>query len=321
MQAIIYRRRGGPEALEHQDVPAPLPAENEVLIRVRAAALNPLDWRVMRMPAFVAALFGFSAKAGFYVPGVDVAGVVEAVGSAITQFKPGDEVFGAGQGSCAEFTCGREDKLARKPVQLSFEQAASIPIGGVTALQGLRDHARLEPGQKLLINGAAGGVGIFAVKIGRWLGAEVTAVCSTRNLELVRSLGAHHAVDYTRDDFTRGAVRYDVIFDAVGNRSFSDLRRVMAPGAICIRIAPPKGAFRMITGMTALFVMPLFVSQRAKFFSAKFRHDDLEVLAGLMGEGKIVSVIDRVWPLAETADAMCYLEAGHARGKVVIAVS
>jgi NADPH:quinone reductase-like Zn-dependent oxidoreductase len=319
MQAILYRRHGGPEVLEHQDVPTPVPADNEVLIHVRAAALNPLDWRVMRMPAFVAALFGISAKAGFLIPGVDAAGVVEAVGSAVTQFRPGDEVFGAGRGSCAEFVCAREDKLALKPGPLSFEQAASIPIAGVTALQGLRDHARLQPGQKVLINGAAGGVGVFAVQIGRWLGAEVTAVCSTRNLDLVRSLGAHHAVDYTRDDFTRGAVRYDVVFDAVANHTFGELRRAMTPSGICIGIAPRKGLFPMIAGMVTLTVAPLFVSQKAKFFSAKFRHDDLELVAGLMADAKIVSVIDRTGPLAETADAMRYLEAGHARGKVVIA--
>jgi NADPH:quinone reductase-like Zn-dependent oxidoreductase len=320
MKAIAYRRHGGPEVLEYKDIPAPVPADNEVLIRVRAAALNPLDWRMMRAPALLARLVGVSTFGQFSVPGVDVAGVVEAVGRAVTQYKAGDEVFGAGKGSCAEFACAAETKIARKPAELSFEQAASIPIGGLTALQGLRDYARLQLGQKVLINGAAGGVGAFAVQLARWMDAEVTAVCSTRNLELLRSLGAHHAIDYTCEDFTRGAVRYDVIFDAIANHSFGDLRRVMTHNGICVGIAPAKGWFRMIVGMTTMIVMPLFVSERAKFFSAKARHDDLQLLAGLMADGKIVSVIDRTSPLAETAGAMRYLELGHARGKVVIAV-
>ncbi|HTW47607.1 MAG TPA: NAD(P)-dependent alcohol dehydrogenase [Acidobacteriaceae bacterium] len=320
MKAIAYRRHGGPEVLEYKDIPAPVPADNEVLIRVRAAALNPLDWRMMRAPALLARLVGVSTFGQFSVPGVDVAGVVEAVGRAVTQYKAGDEVFGAGKGSCAEFACALQDKIARKPAELSFEQAASIPIGGLTALQGLRDYARLQLGQKVLINGAAGGVGAFAVQLARWMDAEVTAVCSTRNLELLRSLGAHHAIDYTCEDFTRGAVRYDVIFDAIANHSFGDLRRVMTHNGICVGIAPAKGWFRMIVGMTTMIVMPLFVSERAKFFSAKARHDDLQLLAGLMADGKIVSVIDRTSPLAETAGAMRYLELGHARGKVVIAV-
>jgi NADPH:quinone reductase-like Zn-dependent oxidoreductase len=318
MKAIVYHRHGGPEVLEYQEIPVPVPADKEVLIRVRAAALNPLDWRVMRMPAFVGALLGFSSKAGFSVPGVDVAGVVEAVGSAVTQFKPGDEVFGAGRGSCAQFARAREDKIAPKPAELSFEHAASIPVGGITALQGLRDHAGLEAGRKVLINGAAGGVGVFAVQIARWLGAQVTAVCSLRNFELMRLLGAHDAIDYSHEDFTGSPVRYDVIFDAIANRSLSDLRRVMTPGAIYVAIAPPKGLVRMFIRMPAIYVMPLFVSQKMKFFSAKPRRDDLELLAGLMADGKIIPIIDRTVPLAETADAMRYLELGHARGKVVI---
>jgi NADPH:quinone reductase-like Zn-dependent oxidoreductase len=321
MKAIVYHRHGGPEVLEYHEVPAPVPADNEVLVRVRAAALNPLDWRVMRMPAFVRARLGFSGKSGFTVPGVDVAGVVAAVGNAVIQFKPGDEVFGAGKGSCAELACALESKLVCKPAELSFEQAASIPIGGLTALQALRDHAQLQPGQKLLINGAAGGVGVFAVQLAHWLGAEITAVCSTRNLEFVRSLGAHDAIDYTRDDFTRGGARYDVIFDLVGHRSLNACRRVLTLKGIYVAAAPPKTLVRMFIRMPAIHVMPLFISQRMKFFSAKARHDDLQLLAGLMAEGKIVSVIDRAVPLVETADAMRYLELGHARGKVIIAVA
>jgi NADPH:quinone reductase-like Zn-dependent oxidoreductase len=320
MKAIVYHRHGGPEVLEYQEAPAPVPAVCQVLIRVRAAALNPLDWRLMRAPAIVARLVGISTFPDFSLPGVDVAGVVEAVGSAVTRFKPGDEVFGTGKGSCAEFACAPTDKIALKPGELSFEQAASIPIGGLTALQALRDHARVQPGQKVLINGAAGGVGVFAVQLARWLGAEITGVCSTRNLEFVRSLGAHHAIDYTHDDFTRGPTRYDVIFDLVGHRSLNACRLVLAPKGFYVAAAPPKGLVRMFMRVPAIRIVPLFVGQKMKFFSAKARHDDLQLLAGLMAEGKIVSVIDRTVPLAETPDAMRYLELGHARGKVVIAV-
>lgn len=318
MKAIVYHRHGGPEVLEYADAPKPVPADNEVLIRVRAAALNPLDWRMMRAPAILAALIGFFTKSRITGPGVDAAGIVESVGGAVTQLKPGDEVFGAGNGTCAEFSCAHQDKIARKPGDLTFEQAASIPIGGVTALQGLRDHARLQPGHKVLINGAAGGVGVFAVQIARWLGAEVTAVCSTRNLEFVRLLGAHHAIDYTCDDFTRGDVLYDAIFDLAGHSSLSACRRVLTPTGSYVAAAPPKGALRMFVRMPAIQVVPLFVGQKMKFFSAKVRHDDLRLLADLMADGKIVPVIDRTVPLAETADAMRYLELGHARGKVVI---
>jgi NADPH:quinone reductase-like Zn-dependent oxidoreductase len=320
MKAIVYYRHGGPEVLEYRDVPTPVPADNEVLLRVRAAALNPLDWRMMRAPAILAKLLGFSKGATFAAPGIDVAGVVEAVGGAVTQCRPGDEVFGAGNRTCAEFACAREDKTARKPGEVSFEHAASIPIGGLTALQALRDHAHLQPGQKVLINGAAGGVGVFAVQLARWLGAEVTAVCSTRNLDFVRLLGAHHAIDYTRDDFTRGGVRYDVIFDLAGHRSLNACRRALTPEGFYIAAAPPKGLLPMFIRMPAIFVMPLFISQKMKFFSARVRRDDLHLLAGLMADGKIVPVLDRTVPLAETADAIRYLELGHARGKVIIAL-
>lgn len=318
MKAITYRRHGGPEVLEYQEIPPPVPADDEVLLRVRAAALNPLDWRLMRAPAFVSAIFERKSGRKFAGPGVDVAGVVEAAGAAVTQWKPGDEVFGSANGSCAEFACARESELARKPGELTFAQAASIPIGGWTALQGLRDHAHVQPGQKVLFNGAAGGVGVFAVQIASWLGAEVTAVCSTRNVELVRSLGAHHVIDYTHHDFTHMPARYDVIFDAIANHSFGNLRRVMVPHGIVVGIAPRKGFFPMIAGMVASRVMPLFVSQRATFFMAKRNPADLHLLGGLMAEGKIVSVIDRTVPLAATAGAMRYLEEGHARGKVVV---
>jgi NADPH:quinone reductase-like Zn-dependent oxidoreductase len=321
MRAIVYYRQGGPEVLEYKEIPAPVPADNEVLLRVRAAALNPLDWRLMGAPAFIARAVGIAAFKKFSMPGVDVAGVVEAVGSGVTRFRPGDEVFGAAKGSCAEFACARETGLALKPEHLTFEQAASIPIGGWTALQALRDHARVQPGQKVLVNGAAGGVGVFAVQVGRWLGAEVSGVCSTRNLELVRSLGAHHAIDYTRDDFTRSGVRYDVIFDLVGHRSLLACRRALTSKGIYVAAAPPKAPLRMFIRMPAIYVVPFFIRQKMKFFSAKRRHDDLQLLSGLMAEGKIVPVIDRTVPLAETADAMRYLRLGHARGKVVIAVA
>jgi NADPH:quinone reductase-like Zn-dependent oxidoreductase len=321
MRAIVYYRHGGPEVLEYHEVPAPVPAGNEVLVRVRAAALNPLDWRLMRAPAFVSKLAGFSSGSKFSVPGVDIAGVVESVGNAVTQFSPGDEVFGAARGSCAEFACALESKLARKPAELSFEHAASIPIGALTALQGLRDHAHIGPRQRLLINGAAGGVGTFAVQLGRWLGADVTGVCSTSNLEFVRTLGAQRIIDYTRDDFTRGSVRYDVLFDLAGHRSLNACRHALMPKGFYVAVAPPKGLVRMFIRMPAIQIMPLLVSQKMKFFSAKARPDDLHLLAQLVVEGKVVPVINRIVPLTQTPAAMRVLEEGHTRGKIIVAIA
>jgi len=323
MQAIVYHCYGPPEVLKLEQIAKPVPRDGEVLVRVHAASVNPLDWHFMRgMPYIVRMDSGLGAP-GDGRFGVDFSGVVEAVGAHVTRFKPGDEVFGGKHGAFAEYVIiGEQRALALKPAGVSFAQAAAVPIAGVTALQGLRDKARLAPGQKVLINGASGGVGTFAVQLAKNLGAEVTAVCSAKNAELVRSLGADRVIDYTREDFTRGSERYDVIFDTVGNRSASELRRVMTPqGALVIVGAPPGGPFLGgLTVMLKALALAPFVSQRLETFIAQLNGEDLAQLAALMASGKVKPVIDRTYPLAQVPQAVAYLEAGHARGKVVIDV-
>ena len=320
MKAILYHRHGPPEVLQFEDVPKPVPADDQVQIRVHAAGLNPLDWRLMRAPAWLVKIIQRFSKVKITRLGVDVAGIVESVGAKVTRFSPGDGVFGGCDGSCAEYACARESEIVLKPQNISFDQAASVPIAALTALQGLRDHALLQPGQYVLINGAAGGVGTFAVQIARWLGAEVTAVCSARNLDLVRALGAQHVIDYAREDFTRSRSQYDVIFDLVGNHALLACRRVLKPEGAYIAAAPPKNPIGMLMRMVGIRILPRFVSQKMLFFMAKNREEDLTVLAELLASGAIVPVIDQTWPLRETADAIRYLEQGHARGKVVIQV-
>jgi NADPH:quinone reductase-like Zn-dependent oxidoreductase len=320
MKAILYHRHGPPEVLQFEDVPQPVPADDQVQIRVHAAGLNPLDWRLMRAPAWLIKIIQRFSKVKITGLGVDVAGIVESVGAKVTRFSPGDAVFGGCNGSCAEYACARESEIVLKPQNISFDQAASVPIAALTALQGLRDHAHLQPGQYVLINGAAGGVGTFAVQIARWLGAEVTAVCSARNLDLVRALGAQHVIDYAREDFTRSRSQYDVIFDLVGNHALLACRRVLKPEGAYIAAAPPKNPIGMLMRMVGIRILPRFVSQKMLFFMAKNREEDLTVLAELLASGAIVPVIDQTWPLRETADAIRYLEQGHARGKVVIQV-
>lgn len=320
MKAIVYHRHGPPEVLQLEDLPKPMPADDQVLIRVHAAGLNPLDWRLMRAPFWFTAIMRAFRQQVVTQPGVDVAGIVESIGPRVTRFQPGDAVFGMCSGSCAEYACARESEIVLRPGNITFDQAASVPIAALTALQGLRDHAHLQPGQSVLINGAAGGVGTFAVQIARWLGAEITAVCSTRNLDLVRALGAQHVIDYTREDFTRSQSRYDVIFDLIANHSPRACLRVLAPEGILVGAGAPKSMFSMLFGLLTMRVLPWFVSQRMLFFMAKRRPDDLQLIAELMASGKLVPVIDQAWPLHETADAIRYLEQGHARGKVVIQV-
>jgi len=301
MKAAVYTKAKIGKVLEIKDLEQPVPKDNEVLIRVCAASVNPLDWR-MKSPR----------------PGVDVAGRVVAAGRAVTQFKPGDAVFGAGRGAFAEYACAAEAKLATKPESVTFEQAAAMPIAGLTALQGLRDKGGLRLGQKVLINGAAGGIGTFAVQIAKSFGADVTGVCSTKNVELVRSLGADRVMDYTREDFTQDSQRYDLLLDNVGNRTLSDMKRVLKPNGKCIMAGAPKKLWAVFARIFKAVARSLFLRQKFTFLFAKIKRDDLTTLCELMKAAKLTPVIDRRYTLAETASAIAYVEEGHARAKVVI---
>ena len=323
MKAIVLRSYGSPDALRYEDIEKPTAADDEVLIKVRAASVNPLDWRLVRGEPYV-----IRATTGLRKPkvarvGADVAGEVEAVGSNVRQFRSGDSVFGAigtSPGAFAEYVCAKEDALVLKPANLTFEQAAAVPVAALTALQGLR-KGRLQAGQTVLINGAAGGVGTFSVQIAKSLGVHVTGVCSTRNVEMVRSIGADDVVDYTREDFTASAMRYDLIFDCIGNRSLSACRRVMGK----------KGTYVIVGGSGGRWVGPLgsmlkplllspFVSQRMVACMSRQSHGDLLILKELIESKKVTPVIDRTYLLSEVAQALRYLEEGHARGKVVITI-
>jgi NADPH:quinone reductase-like Zn-dependent oxidoreductase len=320
MKAIVYHNYGSADVLKCEETEKPTPGDNEVLIRVRAASANPLDWHLMRGSPYLLRL-GFGLRRPKLTRlGVDVAGQVEAVGSKVTQFKPGDEVFGSCRGAFAEYCCAAESALVAKPANVTFEQAAAIPVAAFTALQGLRDKGRIQPGHKVLINGAAGGVGTLAVQIARSFGADVTGVCSTRNLDMVRSLGADRVIDYTDEDFTRDGQHYDLIFDCVGNHSLSAIRRVLSPKGVYIGAAgDPNG--RMIVLLTRVIkgiVMSRFASQKLMMVMAKSSKEDLTVMNDLIEAGKVTPVIDRRYNLSEVPEAIRYLEQGHARGKVVI---
>ncbi len=321
MKAIVLTKYGSPDVLQFKEVEKPTPNDNQVLVRVHAASANPLDWHEMRGAPFIARLSTGLLKPKNPKVGADVAGRVEAVGKDVTQFKPGDEVFGGCNGSFAEYVCARGDRLALKPGNLSFEEAAAIPVAAITALQGLRDKGQIQPGQKVLVNGASGGVGTFAVQIAKSYGTEVTGVCSTRNLDMVRKIGADHVVDYTQEDFTKNEQqRYDLIYDAVGNRSVSDYKRALKPGGTC--------AVAGFSSMPRLFEHAVVGPLRSKTGNkkvglmgmAKLNQKDLDFLKELVEAGKIVPVIDRRYPLSQTAEAIRYLEEGHAQGKVVITV-
>jgi NADPH:quinone reductase-like Zn-dependent oxidoreductase len=322
MQAIVGTEYGSPDGLELREVDTPAVGDDQVLVRVRAASVNPADWHFMRGLPYPVRLESGLRRPKRTVPGADVAGVVEAVGKDVTEFQPGDEVFGYRGGSLAEFVCGGERNFLRKPAGLTYEQAAAVPLAGFTALQALRDRGRIEPGQRVLINGAAGGVGTFAVQIAKELGADVTGVCSTGNLDMVRSIGADQVVDYTVEDFTRSGQRYDLIVDAVGNRSLSDLRRALTPAGTLVLAGGGNGRWLgpLLLPLKAV-VVSRFVRQRLLPFLAKYTKDDLRVLKELVDAGKVTPVIDRTYPLSEAPEAIRYLEAGHARGKVVVTVS
>ena len=320
MKAAIYTSYGPPDVVRITEVEKPVPKDDEVLIKVRAASVNPLDWRLMKgKPAILRLFFGLR-KPRFGRPGVDVAGEVEAVGRNVTQFKPGDAVFGDCRGAFAEYVCTAESKLAMKPDYVTFEQAASVDVAGLTALQGLRNHGRIRPGSKVLINGAAGGVGTFAVQIAKSFGADVTGVCSTRNIDMVRSIGADEVIDYTQHNFTTSDERYDLILDCVGNHSFSECRRILNPDGRFVLVGAPHDL--SVIGLLAVpikaLLLSVFVSQKAVMFIAKSNQDDLALLGELIATAKLEPVIDRRYTLSEVPEALRYLEEGHARGKVVI---
>lgn len=319
MKAIVCTEYGSPDVLRFADLEKPVPADGEVLIRVCAASVNALDWRLLRgKPVFARLLVGGMRKPRFTHPGRDVAGEVEAVGRGVTRFKPGDAVFGACPGAFAEYACAKESKLAMKPAHVSFEDAAAVPVAGVTALQAVRDQCGVQPGHKVLVDGASGGVGTFAVQIAKAFGAHVTAVCSSGNVATARSIGADRVIDYTRDDFTAGGQHYDRIIAANAHRSIFDYRRVLGPDGIYVIIG--GGMPQILQGMTLGPLLSLLGRRKLRFLMAKLDRGDLELLADMLATGKIVPVIDRRFPLHEVADAVRYLEAEHAKGKVVISV-
>lgn len=320
MKAIVYRCYGSPDVLEFADVEKPVPKDDEVLVKVQAAAVNPLDWHYMRGSPFLMRLSsGLGAPADTRL-GVDLAGTVEAVGKDVTRFKPGDDVFGGSTGAFAEYVVVPEDRaLALKPANVSFEQAASVPIAGLTALQALRDHGKLQPGQKVLINGASGGVGTFAVQIAKSLGAEVSGVCSTRNVEMVRALGADHVFDYKQENYTESGQTFDVIIDMVGNHSLLANRQVLSADGSVVLVGGPKGDWiGPLMGPLKAAVLSLFVDQKLGMMLGRLRQDDLAALADLMQAGMVTPVIDRRYKLSEVPAAIRYSEEGRARGKIII---
>ena len=323
MKAMVQDHYGSAEVLETRDVDRPSIGANEVLVRVRAAGVNPADWAVMRgLPYIARPVYGLR-KPKNPVRGTDVAGLVEAVGSDVTRFHPGDEVFGWSSGSYADYASASEDGLALKPANLTFEQASAVPMAGLVALQAVRDHGKVQAGQKVLINGASGGIGTFAVQIAKSLGAEVTGVCSTPNVDLVRSIGADHVIDYTREDFTQSGLHYDCILDNVSNHSLSDLRRALTPTGVLILNGGNFGNhwFASAGRLLRATVLFRFGSQRLGRFLVSPKHEDLVVLKELIEAGKVAPVIDHAYPLSETAQAINRVGVGHSRGKVVITVS
>jgi NADPH:quinone reductase-like Zn-dependent oxidoreductase len=311
MKAVVFRSYGSPDVLRCEEIEKPIAGDDEILIRIRAASVNPLDWHLMRgSPYFIRAQAGLGAPKVTRL-GVDLAGQVEGVGRNVTRFQPGDEVFGASRGAFAEYVAARESALAPKPANLTFDQAAAVPVAGCTALLALRDKGQIRPGQKVLINGAAGGVGTFAVQIAKSFGAEVTGVCSTRNVDLVRSIGADHVIDYTRDDFTQGGDRYDLIVDAFGTRSLSGCRRVLARGGTYAVVGGPLAVVKAL-------LVSRFVRETLVVVMASVKAADLIALKDLIEAKQVTPVIDRRYPLSAVPAAIGYLEQGHARGKVVI---
>ncbi len=323
MKAVRYYCYGSTDVLEYDDVEKPSPAADEVLIKIHSAAVNPLDWHFMRgTPYFMRLMSGLGKPADTGL-GVDLAGTVEAVGNNVTRFKPGDEVFGGGgSGAYAEYAIVREDgPRVPKPDNVSFEQAATAGVAGLTALQALRDKGQLKSGQKVLINGASGGVGTFAVQIAKSMGAEVTGVCSTRNVDMVRSIGADHVIDYKKADYTDSGERYDLIIDMVGNHSLSENRQVLTPDGILVMVGGSTGNwFGALAGPLKAMIYSKFVDQQFVMILAEFNKEDLAIIGNMIAAGTVAPVIDRRYPLSEIAAAVEYSEEGHARGKIIIDV-
>ena len=322
MKAIVQDRFGPPDVLELREIDQPEVGDDQVLVRVRAASVNPADWYLMAGVPYLA-----RPQMGLRRPrtrlGIDLAGVVEAVGGSVTRLRVGDEVFGPGGGALAEYAAVAADALVPKPANLSFEQAAAVPVAALTALQGLRDKGRVRPGPGVLVNGAWGGVGTFAVQLAKSFGAEVTGVCSTRNLGLVGSLGADHVIDYTREDFTRGDRRYGLLLDVAGSRPWAACRRVLEPQATLVMVGAPKGSRLLgpLDHIVKVRLASLRASQKVAFFISKARNQDLVVLQELLAAGTVTPVVERTYPLPEAADALRYLGEGHARGKLVVTVA
>ena len=323
MKAIKFCEYGPPDVLKLEEIEKPLPKDNEVLVRVRAASLNFIDAGLVHGPLVLRGMSGLR-KPKFTGFGRDFAGVVEASGKDVTEFRPGDEVFGLRWGALAEYVCARKDRVALKPGNITFDQAGAVGLAGVTALQGLQ-KGKIHAGQKVLINGASGGVGTFAVEIAKAFDTEVTAVCSTRNIEMARTLGADHVIDYTKEDFTKREELYDLIFDNVNNHSFSERRRVLKPGGICVlagigSAGLHKGQLGRIAGNFTAAWRSRFVDQKFESYVTKPNQADLKFLSDLMAEGKVTPFVEKTYPLDQTADALRYFEEGHARGKLVIKI-
>jgi NADPH:quinone reductase-like Zn-dependent oxidoreductase len=322
MKAIVTTQYGPPEVLQLREIPKPTPAADEVLIKLYASSVNPLDGYMMKGPLFFLPAVGKRLKPKHPVLGADIAGRIESVGKEVRRFHPGDEVFGASftgksLGGFAEYACTVEDRLALKPANLSFEQAAAVPVAAITALQGLRDQGKIKPGQQVLIDGASGGVGSFAVQIAKSFGAEVTAVCSPRNVDTAHLIGADHVIDYTRQNFTRSGVLYDLIFGANAHHSIFDYLRSLRPGGIFVMAG---GGLPQILQAFSLSSLLSLGHKKVRFFIAKMNSKDLNLLKDLLETGKIVPVIDRCYPLSQAADALRYREEGHAKGKVIITI-
>jgi len=327
MKAIVYHEYGPPEVLKCEEIEKPVPKDDEVLIKVRAASVNPLDWRLMKGEPRMMRLFSGLRRPKLGRPGIDVAGEIEAVGRNVTQFKPGDEVFGGCSGAFAEYACTAASKLAMKPDRVTFEQAASVNVAGLTALQGLRDKGKIQPGYKVLINGAAGGVGTFAVQIAKTFGADVTGVCSTKNIEMVRSIGADEVIDYSQQDFTKSdpnsKQRYDLILECVGNHSFSECRRVLKPDGRYVGVGAPHDVSMagLLAPIIKDLVLSVFGSQKGVMFIAKSSQEDLTLIGELIATGKLKPVIEKRYSLSDAREAVRYVEVGHARGKVIIQIA
>lgn len=320
MKAAIYTTYGAPDVLQIKDVDKPVPKGNEVLIKVRAASVNPYDWHFLRGTPYPLRIAAGLRKPKDARLGADVAGQVEAIGESVTQFTSGDAVFGMTKGAFAEYACVSESAVAMKPANVTFEQAAAVPIAAFTALQALRNKGHVQSGKKVLINGAAGGVGTFAVQIAKSFGGDVTGVCSTRNVDMVRSIGAKQVIDYTQEDFTRSAQRYDLILDCMGNHSLLAYRRILNPTGIYLQVGGPASPWMMsfTVRLIAAPVLSRFVSQNFAFVGAKLNKEDLTLFHDLMLLGKVAPVIDRCYSLTELPEAIRYVEQGHARGKVII---